>query len=174
MNTVWLNTCSFQINIDPTAPNELHQMSERYSKMVDVSSSVKTVIEVLHDGHEGFAQIGEHLEDPSAKAFFLEESATRHKFEHELKNAAGVSEDVGGTAAGAIHRSWGDLKAHLGGGDHTLLETAEQGEDAAKKAYKEALEDPDIHSSVREVLVKQQSHIAASHDKVKSLRDSKK
>jgi uncharacterized protein (TIGR02284 family) len=142
--------------------------------MVDVSSSVKTVIEVLHDGHEGFAQIGEHLEDPRAKAFFLEESAARHKFEHELKNAAGVPEDVGGTAAGAIRRSWGDLKAHLGGGDHTLLETAEQGEDAAKKAYKEALEDPDIHSSVREVLVKQQSHIAASHDKVKALRDSKK
>ena len=29
---------------------------------------------------------------------------------------------------GALHRTWGDIKAHLGGGDHTLLETAEQGE----------------------------------------------
>jgi len=142
--------------------------------MVEVSSSVKTVIEILHDGHEGFAQIGEHLEDPTAKTFFLEESTTRAKFEHELKYAAGISEDVGGTAAGAAHRTWGDLKAHLGGGDHTLLDTAEQGEDAAKKAYKEALEDPDIHSSIREVLVRQQSHIAASHDKVKAMRDSKK
>jgi uncharacterized protein (TIGR02284 family) len=142
--------------------------------MAEVSSSVKTVIEVLHDGHEGFAQIGEHLEDPTAKTFFMEESTTRAKFEHELKHAAGVSEDVGGTAAGAIHRSWGDLKAHLGGGDHTLLETAEQGEDAAKKAYKGALEDKDIHSSIREVLVRQQSHIAASHDKVKVFRESTK
>jgi uncharacterized protein (TIGR02284 family) len=140
--------------------------------MVEVSSSVKTVIEVLHDGHEGFAKIGEHLENPTAKAFFIEESATRAKFEHELKHAAGVSEDVGGTTAGAVHRVWGDIKAHLGGGDHTLLETAEQGEDAAKTAYKEALEDPDTHSSVREVLVRQQSHIGASHDKVKALRDS--
>jgi uncharacterized protein (TIGR02284 family) len=143
-------------------------------KMVEVSGSVKTVIEVLHDGHEGFAKIGEHLKDPSAKQFFIGESQVRAKFEHELKHAAGVSEDVGGTAAGAVHRSWGDLKAHLGGGDHTLLETAEQGEDAAKKAYKEALEDQDIHSSIREVLVRQQSHISASHDRVKALRDSTK
>jgi uncharacterized protein (TIGR02284 family) len=61
------------------------------------------------------------------------------------------------------------VKAHLGGGDHTLLETAEQGEDAAKKAYKDALDDPDIHSSIREVLVSQQTHINGSHDKVKAL-----
>ena len=41
-----------------------------------------------------------------------------------------------GTTAGTLHRVWGDLKAKLGGGDHTLLETAEQGEDVAKEAYK--------------------------------------
>jgi uncharacterized protein (TIGR02284 family) len=142
--------------------------------MSEVNGSVKTVIEVLHDGHEGFAKIGEHLEDPTAKPFFIDESQTRAKFEHELKHAAGVTEDVGGTAAGGVHRVWGDVKAHLGGGDHTLFETAEQGEDAAKKAYKDALEDQDIHSSIREILVRQQSHIAASHDKVKAFRDGKK
>jgi uncharacterized protein (TIGR02284 family) len=68
--------------------------------------------------------------------------------------------------------AWGDVKAHLGGGDHTLLETAEQGEDEAKKAYKDALEDKDVTSSIREVLTRQQSHIVASHDKVKAMRNS--
>jgi uncharacterized protein (TIGR02284 family) len=139
-----------------------------------VNAVVKTVIQVLHDGHQGFAQIVEHLEDASAKKFFLSESTTRAKFEHDLKHAAGISENVGGTATGTVHRAWGDLKAHLGGGDHTLLETAEQGEDAAKKAYKDALDDPDVHSSIREVLVRQQKHIAESHDKVKALRDNEK
>jgi uncharacterized protein (TIGR02284 family) len=140
--------------------------------MAELDSAVKTVIQVLHDGHEGFAKIGEHLEDPAKKQFFLDESQTRAKFEHELKYAAGVTEDLGGTAAGGVHRAWGDVKAHLGGGDHTLLDTAEQGEDAAKKAYEEALKDQDIHSSIREVLVRQRSHILASHDKVKAFRDS--
>ena len=142
--------------------------------MSDVQSSVKTVIQVLHDGHEGFSKLAEHLEHPAAKKFFEEESTHRAKFERELKHAAGVSEDEGGTVAGAVHRTWGDLKAHLGGGDHTLLDTAEQGEDAAKKAYKEALEDKDVHGVIREILVRQQSHIAAAHDKVKALRDSTK
>jgi uncharacterized protein (TIGR02284 family) len=119
--------------------------------MSDVNSNVKTVIQVLHDGHEGMTKIGEHLEDASAKAFFVQESAVRHKFEHELKQAAGVTDDVGGTAAGSVHRVWGDIKAHLGGGDHTLLETAEQGEDAAKKAYKDALEDTSVPAKIRAV-----------------------
>lgn len=140
----------------------------------EVTSSVKTVIQVLHDGHQGFAKIAEHLEDSSAKAFFIEESDTRRAFEHDLKTAAGIAgEDVGGTAAGTVHRVWGDVKAHMGGGDHTLLATAEQGEDAAKKAYKEAIEDNDTTHAVRDVLLKQQLHIATSHDKVKTLRDSK-
>ena len=66
------------------------------------------------------------------------------------------------------------VTAHLGGGDHSLLETAEQGEDAAKKAYEDALKEPDLSASVRELLTRQQRHILESHNKVKSLRDSTK
>ena len=36
---------------------------------------------------------------------------------------------VAGSASGALHRAWADVKASLGGGDHTLLATAEEGED---------------------------------------------
>jgi uncharacterized protein (TIGR02284 family) len=141
--------------------------------MSEIREPVKTVIQVLHDSHIGFRDIGEHLKDPQAKRFFMEESKVRAKFENELKHACGLTEDVGGTIAGPVHRAWGDLKANLGGGDHTLLDTAEQGEDTAKKAYEEALKDQDVHSSIREVLVRQQSHIREAHDRVKSLRDAK-
>ena len=53
---------------------------------------------------------------------------------------------------------WGDLKAKLGGGDHELLVTAEQGEDAAKKAYADAL-DRDLPLPIRQLLVEQQEHV---------------
>lgn len=139
--------------------------------MADTSELVKTVIQVLNDGQRGFADIGEHIESPELKTFFLQESQTRGQYAREVQAAAGLGEDVGGTTAGTIHRVWGDLKANLGGGDHTLLETAEQGEDAAKKAYKEALEDTSLDSNVRSVLSRQQPHIQASHDKVKAYRD---
>ena len=140
--------------------------------MADTNSLVKTVIEVLHDGERGFADIGEHLKNPGMKTFFVQEGHPRGQFARELQVAAGLPEDVGGTAVGSVHRVWGDLKAKLGGGDHTLLETAEQGEDAAKKAYKEALEETNLDSNVRSVLQKQQPHIQASHDKVKAYRVS--
>lgn len=129
--------------------------------MAEGYSLVKTVVQVLNDGEKGFADIGEKLKNPELKAFFLQESAQRGKYakelEAELALAAGDTKDIGGTAAGAVHRVWGGLKASLGGSDHTLLETAEQGEDAAKKAYKEAVEAQDLPSTkVRELLLKQQ------------------
>ncbi len=142
--------------------------------MAESNELVKTVVQVLNDGARGFEDIGEHLKSPELKTFFLQESRTRGEYARELQSAAGLNEDVGGTAVGSVHRVWGDLKANLGGGDHTLLETAEQGEDAAKKAYKEALADTNLSGSVRTVLSKQQMHIQASHDKVKAYRDSLK
>jgi uncharacterized protein (TIGR02284 family) len=145
--------------------------------MANQNELVKIVIEVLNDGAKGFPDIGEHLKDPSAKSFFMQEAQTRATFARELEaeygTTSGESNDIGGTTAGAVHRVWGDLKANLGGGDHTLLATAEQGEDAAKKAYKEALEDNSISGNLRSILTRQQQHIQQSHDKVKALRDSK-
>lgn len=142
--------------------------------MADQKSIVEDVVQVLHDGHKGFADLAEHIKDSAVKSYFLKESQTRAQFASELESAAGLDKDSGGTAAGAVHRTWGDLKAKLGGGDHTLLETAEQGEDAAKKAYEDALQKPEVTGNVRQILEKQQTQIKQSHDKVKAFRDSKK
>ena len=142
----------------------------------DQSTLIKAVVRVLHDSAKGFPDIGEHLKDTSKRSYFMEEGQTRAEFASQLESAysaaAGETLDVGGTGVGAVHRVWGDLKANLGGGDHTLLETAEQGEDAAKKAYKEALESSSVTGEVRSILQRQQPHIQASHDRVKAMRDS--
>ena len=138
--------------------------------------AVRTVIEVLHDGERGFASLSEHLKEPRIKAYFAEESASRALFANELETAlsavSGKDINEGGTASGTIHRVWAELKGNLGGSDHTLLETAEQGEDVAKKAYIEALKVTELPLNVRTILLKQQPHINASHDKVKALRDT--
>jgi uncharacterized protein (TIGR02284 family) len=140
------------------------------------NKAVRTVIEVLHDGEKGFASLGQELKDPTAKSYFVEESATRGRFASELESAlssaTGEKVQEGGTASGAVHRAWGEVKAKMGGSDHTLLETAEQGEDAAKKAYEDVLKVNDVPTPVLTILKKQQSHILASHDKVKAMRDA--
>jgi len=76
----------------------------------------------------------------------------------------------GGTTSGAMHRTWAKLKVDLGGGDHTLLVTAEQGEDELKGAYKEALE-KELPFPVRQLLTTQFAHIQTTHDYVKAARD---
>jgi uncharacterized protein (TIGR02284 family) len=142
--------------------------------MADEKDIVKDVVEVLHDGHKGFAELGKHLQDIQVKTFFMNESLTRSKFAGELEAAARLENDTGGTASGAVHRFWGDLKGKMGASDHALLETAEQGEDAVKKAYQDALKETAISAPVREILTKQQTHIKQAHDQVKAFRDSKK
>jgi uncharacterized protein (TIGR02284 family) len=132
------------------------------------------VITTLQDGQKGFADIGEHLKNDTLKRYFLAESLKRASFRADLEaelHRAGVH-DVkdSGSAAGAIHRTWAELKAHLGGGDHTLLSTAEAGEDDAKATYKDAL-DQDLPLPIRQLLTEQQAHILTSHDYVKRHRD---
>jgi uncharacterized protein (TIGR02284 family) len=142
----------------------------------DTESVLLDVIKTLQDGQRGFADIGEHIKDETLKRYFLAESLKRASFRAELENElhrAGMADvKESGSAAGALHRAWGDLKARLGGGDHQLLETAEQGEDAAKKAYQDAL-DHDLPLPLRQLLTEQQSHILNSHDYVRSHRDAK-
>jgi uncharacterized protein (TIGR02284 family) len=141
--------------------------------MTDQKDVIQKVVEVLNDGHKGFMDFAQHIKDPQVKALFVRESQTRAEFANELQNAAGLKRDEEGTSGGAMHRFWGDVKVKLGGGDHTLLETAEQGEDAAKEAYQKALAEDGISAVVRETLMKQQVHVLQSHDQIKALRDRK-
>lgn len=150
-------------------------MSTDSGNQSEMKTAINAVISVLLDGQKGFADIGEHLKDDTLKRYFLAESLKRASFRGDLEtilHQSGVHDiSESGTTAGTVHRIWGDLKAKLGGGDHALLETAEQGEDAAKKAYKEALEQ-DLPLTVRETLSTQQAHILTSHDYVKAQRDA--
>ena len=150
-------------------PTETHKTSNK-----DVIKTLHGVIRSLIDGHEGFQKIGEHLKDDSLKKYFFAESLKRSQFRGEIEALLHSTGDhdpkESGSVSGALHRTWGDIKAHLGGGDHALLETAEQGEDAAKKAYGEALQ-KDLPVPVKELLTTQHEHIQKSHDYVKAARD---
>jgi uncharacterized protein (TIGR02284 family) len=141
----------------------------------EMQLALNSLISTLLDSQKGFTDIGEHLKDETLKRYFLAESLKRASFRGDLEEILhqnGVHDiKESGTTAGAIHRAWGDLKAKLGGGDHTLLETAEQGEDEVKSAYADAL-DQELPLPIRQLLAEQQAHILTSHDYVKSHRDA--
>ena len=141
-----------------------------------VKATLSKLVDVLRDSHEGFTEIGKHIKDDGARRFFMEETQARANFAGELENELhrlGVKDvEQHGMVSGKLHRFWGEIKANLGGGDHALLATSEQGEDVAKKAYATALSEH-LPADIRDLLTTQNTHILASHDRVKALRDSK-
>ena len=150
-------------------------MSNASATLKEIEQALRNVIQNLIDGQEGFKQIGDELKDETHKRYFLAESLKRAQFRGDLESVLhreGVHDvKESGTAAGAVHRTWGNLKHALGGGDHTLLETAEQGEDAAKAAYEDAM-NRELPLPIRQILATQSVHINASHDYVKAARDN--
>lgn len=152
-------------------------MATDAQKNYELKSALKSVINVLEDGQKGMAEIGEYLKDEALKRFFLAESLKRASFRGELENVLhrhGVHDvHESGTAAGVVYRAWAELKAKLGGGDQTLLETAEQGEDDARAAYKDALAQ-ELPLPVRELLTEQQTHVLSSHDFIREKRNATK
>jgi uncharacterized protein (TIGR02284 family) len=70
-----------------------------------------------------------------------------------------------GSVAGALHRAWIDTKASLGGGDKTILESVESGEDKAKEAYEKALA-ATLPPDIAEVVRRQAQRVRTAHDKV--------
>ncbi len=151
-------------------------MSIDSNKNAEFEKVVKEVINVLEDGQKGFADLGAHLKDDTIKRYFLAESLKRASFRAELENELhrhGVKDiHEEGTTAGAIHRTWGDLKAKVfGTSDHDILATAEQGEDKAKATYKDALSH-ELPLPLHQLLSEQNAHIMNSHDYVKNHRDA--
>lgn len=80
---------------------------------------------------------------------------------------------TGTTNSGKIYRVWMDIKATFTGQDRqAVLENCEFGEDAAQKAYEEALSsDAEMPSDVRQLITNQKASLRTAHDLIKKYRD---
>ena len=139
---------------------------------------LENLAEICRDAQTGFREFAQKISDPEAKRFFEEKSLERASFagdlETELRGLGEHDAKPSGTVAGSAHRGWANLKSALGGGDQALLDEAERGEDAAKKAYQEAIEHGKLSQSSLTVVQRQYDAILAAHNQVKSLRDRRK
>lgn len=143
----------------------------------DVISTLNGLIETCKDGQQGFSDSAEGVERSDLKSFFYEASQQRSQFAGELQSLVrelGGDPENSGSFAGTLHRGWINIKSAVTGKDEkAILNEAERGEDAAIKAYKDAL-DQNLPANVSTVVQNQYSQVQATHDKTKSLRDSQK
>src|SRR5579863_366384 len=143
----------------------------------DAISVVENLIETSKDGQKGYQDAAEHAKRPDLKSYFHEQSGERARFAQELQAELGKlgkpEKRVSGSVGGAMHRAWLDTKATLGGGDKTILESVEAGEDRAKDTYHKALSGT-LPASLTEIVRRQAASVQRAHDKVRMLRDEAK
>ena len=138
-------------------------------------SELKNLIETCKDGQKGYQDAAEHVKRSDLKTYFGEQSLERGRFAQELENelpkVGEPDKKVSGSASAALHRAWIDTKVALGGGDKTILESVEKGEDNAKETYQKAL-GTSLPTNVAEIVRRQAASVLRAHDQVRMLRDT--
>ena len=135
------------------------------------------LIDTCRDGEAGFADAAEHVADSRLRQYFRERSQERTRFARELEQEL---ERIGtwqttrkGSATGDLRRTWFDVKRALGGGDPTILDEVEAGEDAARDAYQQALREH-LPPATMALIRTQAQSIVSSHDDVRMLRNRRR
>lgn len=143
-------------------------------KTDDTIKVLNELIETSNDGKNGFMQAAEKIDDPKLKQMFQTRAQACENAARELRQSVvslGGKPDQHGHAAGAMRRGWVSVRASLGDARKAVLEEVERGEDAAKTAYRKALQ-AELPADVRLTVERQYEGVLRNHDAVKALRDS--
>jgi uncharacterized protein (TIGR02284 family) len=137
------------------------------------------LIQINNDRIEGYEKAAKETasEDSDLRSLFLSMASESRRYVSELTqyvSQAGNEPAEGTTGRGKIYRVWMDVKATFSGkGRKAILASCEYGEDAAQKAYDEALStDAELPTEIRQLITDQKSSLRKSHDKIKRMRDT--
>lgn len=141
----------------------------------ETKTLLNELVETSKDGEKGFTKAAEEIADPQIKAVLLEGATRCRAGARELQEkvrALGGEPETSGTALGAMHRGWINVKTAATSRDtKAILEECERGEDYAKARYAEALR-KQLPDDVRMVVQRQYEGVVQNHDRVKALRDA--
>lgn len=136
--------------------------------------TLNDLIENCKDGELGFETCAEHARSEELKDLFARRARGCGEAAGQLQSLVarfGGTADVGGSASGALHRGWVNLRGALAlDDDRAMLDECERGEDLAVARYRRALEEPlpvDIEAIVR----RQYEGARRNHEQIKALRN---
>jgi len=136
------------------------------------------LIKINNDRISGYKRAaGESKDlDVDLPAIFNKMADESRKYVAELTqrvNDLGGETETGNTAMGTLYQAWMDVKASFTGKDRkAILASCEYGEDAAQKAYRDALAtDAEMDTETRQLITTQKAALKTSHDLIKRYRD---
>lgn len=148
-------------------------MADIYEKAID---RLNHLISIANDGKYGYENAAEDVKDITLKQMFRQYALERARYADDLKREVarlGGSPDKGGGPLGALHRTWMDIKSTVTAGDReAILKTCITGEEAAVKAYNDALSDEHILGNTKQLISNQLSGIQFAINSVRSLAET--
>ena len=140
------------------------------------SEVLNDLIRINNDRVTGYSKAAAQAKENDLQSLFSQLAQQSRQFATELRSLVtdrdkDVTDET--TTAGKIYRAWMYLKATFGGDSRKgVLASCEFGEDAAQKAYKEALEEDDLSPDVRAIIESQKAILRDAHDRIKMMRDT--
>ena len=139
----------------------------------DTIDALNDLIEVCKDGEYGFRLSAENLGSNELANIFVGRAERCRLAALELRAVVeqlGGTAEAGGTTAGALLRSWLNLKAALAGfTDDEILEATQRAEGAALVRYRQALQ-RSLTPTARAVVQQQFAGVQHNDDLVQALR----
>jgi uncharacterized protein (TIGR02284 family) len=133
------------------------------------------LIETCKDAERGFRHVAAHVTDPEVKTLFLDIASQRARFAADLMPHAqrlGGANASDGTAGGALHRTWIDLRSAIFRGDPVaVVHEAERGEHFSRGVYEDAL-DSMLPPTARELVEAQYAELRKTSDRLRELEAS--
>ncbi len=154
-------------------------MENNNEKIIDVLNDLVQINNDRIKGYEKAIEDSKNGESDYQSLFnqmIQQSSKYKQELTNEVRRIGGDADWNSTTNSGKIYRAWMDVKsAFTGKTDKSALELCEYGEDAAQKAYKEALDSSDnMPEATRQLLRTQKNELKASHDLIKTQRDMEK
>lgn len=141
----------------------------------EVGEKLNDLLEKTYDAEKGFKKAAENTDHGNLKSYFQRKAQQRYDFGHELKEEIsrfGQEVEKGGSATGAVHRTWMDIKALFSSDDaESMLEEAIRGEKSSVDEYGDVLEDTSLPSSTRNLLMRQKDAIESGLSTIEKLED---
>lgn len=150
-------------------------MGSPFAPLIATEDTLRVLIEHLIDSQQGLQKIGEEIHAEPLKLRCLAESLKHAEFRGQLETILHQEGErdlnISGTSEGAFLRAWAGLKAALGGGDRTLMATAEEAERSLAEAYASAMQ-KDLPLPIRQTLAGQSAHVQEFLDYLGGVRES--
>ncbi|MBC8032592.1 MAG: PA2169 family four-helix-bundle protein [Chitinophagaceae bacterium] len=147
----------------------------------NLTEVLNDLIRINNDRIAGYERAVDETKDLDVdlKAIFHKMASDSRAYSAELTKEVvnyGGDPATGTTNSGKIYRVWMDIKATFSGKDRqAVLENCEFGEDAAQKAYEEALaSDAEMPATIRQLITEQKASLLTAHDLIKQYRDMHK